>query len=94
MPLRSAVAICLFSAALLTGAPAWSCDMAGPNTHVGLISSVDPNARTLTIIDAQTNAPITFLVSDAMLRSVHKDMRITVHYTKQGNALVAKTLKM
>lgn len=94
MSVKSLIATSLCAAMITASGAAWSCDMAGPNTHIGLVSAVDRNAQTFTIIDAQTNAPITFSAPAHLIKAVQKNQRVTVNYAKEGNGLVAKTLTM
>ncbi len=47
--------VAAFSACMTLGAgTAWSCSMAGPNTHIGPVTAVDAEANTFTVLDAET----------------------------------------
>ena len=43
--------------------PAFACELAGPNTHIGEIKAIDPAQRSLTILDRQMKKPFTFLAA-------------------------------
>ena len=53
---------------------AWACKAAGPDTHVGMLQSVDAQAKSFTIIDAETRGPITFSADEAILSNL-KDVK-------------------
>jgi len=73
--------------------PAHACTVAGPNKHVGQVMSVDNKAGTFTIMDAQTNAPISFTASVAILNEAAKaTCAVMVSYIKSGGQLVAKDI--
>ncbi len=75
------------------GTPVLACSVAGPNKHVGQVMSVDKKAGTFTIMDAQTNAPISFTASAAILDEAAKATgTVMVSYEKIGNRLVAKDI--
>lgn len=69
---------------------AWACKAAGPDTHVGMLQSVDTKAKSFTIIDAETRGPITFSADEAILNNL-KDVRgmIAVLHEKVGGVLRA-----
>ena len=69
---------------------AWACKAAGPDTHVGMLQSVDAQAKSFTIIDAETRGPITFSADEAILNSL-KDVKgmIGVLHEKAGGGLRA-----
>jgi hypothetical protein len=78
--------------ALLVGGPtaAWACKAAGPDTHVGMLQSVDAKAKSFTIIDAETRGPIEFQADEAILKQL-KDVKgpIGVLHEKVGSVLRA-----
>jgi len=79
--------------ALGSGA-AWSCSMAGPNTHIGAVTAVDAAAHTFTVLDAETRQPITFVATPALLKGIAKNQQVTVTFEKDGNKLAAKAIKL
>lgn len=69
---------------------AWACKAAGPDTHIGMLQSVDAQAKSFTIIDAETRGPITFSADEAILNSL-QDVKgmIGVLHEKVGGVLRA-----
>lgn len=74
--------------------PVWSCSMAGPNTHIGVVTDVNASANTFTMIDAETQHPITFVTTPELLKGIGKNQRITVTFQKTGKNLTAKTIQL
>lgn len=72
----------LFSAPIVSLA----CDGAGPATHIGKVTAVDPVGKKFTIKDVQSQGPITFTASDDILKGI-KDAKgiVTVKYEEEGN---------
>ncbi len=86
---QSVLAVALF---LAVAAPALACEMAGPNTHVGVVAVVDPAHQTFTITDAQTRRPLTFAAVPEMLQGLHVKDQVTVAYTTDGSRLRATSI--
>jgi hypothetical protein len=86
----SSIKVAVVILVLMFPLAAWSCGMAGPNTHVGNVLSVDAKGKTFTIKDAQTQRPITFTANSKIIEGL-KDMRgmITVNYEEHGDDLNA-----
>lgn len=81
----------IFGVLLIAGSTtAWACKAAGPDTHVGMLQSVDTKAKSFTIIDAETRGPITFSADEAILNNL-KDVKgmIAVLHEKVGGVLYA-----
>ncbi len=57
----------LFSAGLVAAPPALACGAAGPSTHVGPVLAVAPQEGTFTILDAESQSPITFRASSEII---------------------------
>lgn len=82
------------SACMVLGSSAvWSCSMAGPNTHIGVVTAMDPAAKTFTIQDAETRQSITFAATDALLKSIQKAQKVIVKFESKGGKLVASTVQ-
>ena len=80
---------------LLGTATSYACSMMGPNTHVGLITSIDSKAQTFTIRDAETNKPITFNADDKImleLAGINND-QVIVGYAEVDGKLIASNVK-
>ena len=90
--LITAAALSLFVA--FTASPAWSCSMAGPNTHIGVVTDVNASANTFTIMDAETQHPITFVTTPELLKGIRKNQQLTVTFQKTGKNLTAKTIQL
>ncbi len=86
------VALCmLFAVAPL---PTVACGSPDMKTHVGKILSVDKNAGTFTLIDAESMSPITFNADAALLEKIsHAGGRVAVTYETVGDTLQALELK-
>jgi hypothetical protein len=86
---KSILAGTLLFAPLVTMA----CDAAGPSTHVGNIKSVDAAGKTFTIIDAQTQSPITFVANNEIINGL-KDAKgsVMVNYEEMEDSSKLKAL--
>jgi hypothetical protein len=51
---------------LFTSTTAWACSAVGPNKHVGMLLNIDKPGQSFTVLDAETNRPITFLADEAL----------------------------
>lgn len=72
---RRQLVAAIVGAFLVAGSTAaWACKAAGPDTHVGMLQSVDAEAKSFTIIDAETRGPITFSADEAILNNL-KDIK-------------------
>ncbi len=68
-------------AALLASSSALACSAMGPKTHVGNITEIDRNQHTLTIMDAETQQPITFSVDNKQLMALNSSAgQVIVRY--------------
>ena len=65
--LKNSLANSVVAMFLLGSSVAYACDSMGPNVHAGTISSIDNEAQTFTIIDAETSKPITFKASKEIM---------------------------
>ncbi len=80
----------LLAAILMVPASGLACSVLGPNKHVGTVIGVDGSAQTITILDGQSNQPITFLANEKILREVKNAKgRIVVDYEAEGTELRA-----
>lgn len=71
--------------------PALACSMAGEGHHVGKqVTAIDADAGTFTIIDVESNAPIQFHASKALLDIVSEGPGpVLVSYEDRDGELVA-----
>ena len=70
-------------AMVLTPAVSLACKEAGAFKHVGIVTTVDAKAMTLTIKDAETGGPIVFSVTAAQLKGIKAGDQILVGYTEE-----------
>ncbi len=80
---------------VLTTGSALACSAMGPNTHIGQVMSLDRSAKTLTIQDAETRKPITFVLNDQLLlKAANASGQVIVHYSgEKGGRLVATDIQ-
>ncbi len=78
------VAITMLVASVVA-APVWACKVAGPDKHVGMVQAVDTQSGTFTIMDAETNAPITFQASAKLIKQVEQAQgQVMVSFEEEG----------
>ena len=77
--------MCLTSAAL-------ACEMAGPDTHVGQIKTIDLAQSSLTLLDSQTRKPLTFLAAPEQLKGLSLGQMVTVRYSETKGQLKAEEI--
>jgi hypothetical protein len=70
--------------------PAWACDTAGPNTHLGVITAVDGGSVTLK--DAQTGQHLKFVASPQLLKGVAVKDQVAIVFTPEGKTLRATAI--
>src|SRR2546428_8909002 len=93
MTLLSALVLALSLGAHLLAAPALACDSAGPNTHVGVVTAVDRARSTLTVKDAETGSPLTFLAQPDLIRGIAPKDEVIVKFTPDGRTLRATSVE-
>lgn len=72
--------------------PAWACDAMGPNRHVGVVTQIDPKAKTFTIIDAQKQKPITFTASKKVLDALQLNRDFVITFRLDGQRMIAEAV--
>ena len=79
-------------AALLASSTTLACSAMGPKTHVGNITEIDRNQHTLTIMDAETQQPITFSVDNKQLLALNSSSgQVIVRYRDGDNGKLVAT---
>ena len=78
---------------LSAAAPALACEAAGPNAHVGIVTDVDHARSTLTLKDAETGGPLTFLARPDLLRGIAPKDEVTVKFAPTGKTLRATSIE-
>jgi len=87
---RSLIAVTIVTVFILGPvAMGWACKSAGPNTHVGSVTTIDAKARTFTIQDAETDQPMTFAATDTVLKGIKVKDRVAVGYKEEQGKMVA-----
>ncbi len=86
------LATVLVAIALMT-VPAFACDQAGPDTHVGKIKAIDLAKSSFTILDQQAKKPFTFLAEPAQLDRLSLDQVVMVKYSETKGKLKAEEIK-
>ena len=76
---------------LSVGLPSWGCDAMGPNRHVGLVTKIDPQAGTFTIIDAQLVKPLTFNAEKKILDIVKVNGSFIITFRMDGTQMKAES---
>ena len=67
--------------ALFASSATFACSAMGPKTHVGHITEIDRDHHTLTIMDAETQKPITFSVDNKQLLALNSSSgQVIVRY--------------
>ena len=84
----------LLAAILLTPTSSQACSALGPNKHVGTVIGLDAGAQTITVLDAQTRQPVTFLANEELLNQARNAKgRIIVDYEAEGTQLRAISIE-
>jgi hypothetical protein len=87
---HTTVMVGLLSAILLAPASSLACSALGPNKHVGTVIGLDAAAQTITVLDAQTRQPVTFLANEELLNEARNAKgQIIVDYETEGTQLRA-----
>jgi len=73
--------------------PAWACDAAGPNTHVGVVTQLDAKQHRFTIKDAQTGKPIVFVASASRMPALNIGDQVAVKYEEHDGMMTAKEIR-
>ena len=74
---------------VLSTAPALACESAGPNAHIGTVTAVDVDKKTLSLKDAETGKALTFAASPDLLKAVKVNDQVTVTFQADGATLRA-----
>ncbi len=76
----------------LLALPAFACELAGPDTHVGVIKAIDLAQSSLTLLDRQTKKPFTFLADPAQLKGLSLGQVVMVKYSETKGQLKAEEI--
>ncbi len=73
--------------------PAFACEFAGPDTHVGEIKAIDLTQPSFTILDGQMKKPLTFLAAPEQLKGLSPGQLVVVKYSKVRGQLRAEEIQ-
>jgi len=73
--------------------PAFACELAGPNTHIGKIKAIELAQSSLTIIDQQMKKDVTFQAAQEQLKGLSVGQRVAVKYSEMKGQLKAEEIK-
>ena len=73
--------------------PAFACELAGPNTHIGKIKTIELAQSSLTIIDQQMKKDVTFQAAQEQLKGLSVGQRVSVKYSEMKGQLRAEEIK-
>lgn len=74
-------------------APAFACGPEENMTHFGTVASVDAEALTLTLMDAETGKPLVFIVTPDQIQAVSMNGRVMIRYALRDGAMVAEEIQ-
>lgn len=66
---------------------ALACKSAGAFKHVGVVAAVDTKALTVTIKDAETGEPITFVATAKQLKDIKVGDQVMIGFTEKNGTL-------
>ena len=92
-PKATRVLVAVIVSMTFLGLPAFACELAGPNVHIGEIKAIDPAQRSLTILDRQMMKPFTFLAAPEQLKGLSPGQRVAVKYSEANGKLKAEEIE-
>jgi len=75
------------------GAPAFACELAGPNTHIGKIKTIELAQQSLTILDFQMKKDLTFQAAPEQLKGLSLGQVVAVKYSEANGKLKAEEIE-
>lgn len=72
--------------------PAFACESAGSDTHVGKIQAIDVARPSFTILDRQMKRPVTFLAAPDQLKGLSVGQLVAVKYSELKGDLKAEEI--
>ena len=77
----------------LVALPAFACESAGPNTHIGKIKTIELAQQSLTIIDIQMKEDVTFQADPDQLEGLSVGQTVAVIYSEANGSLKAEEIQ-
>ena len=78
---------------VLVTLPAFACELAGPNTHIGKIKAIELAKPSLTILDMQMKRDFTFQAAPEQLKGLSVGQLVAVKYSETGGQLKAEEIQ-
>ena len=92
MMLRHVALLMVAVAMVLSASLAFACTAAGPDAHIGTVTAVDSDKKTLRLKDAESGMELTFVAAPELLKTVKVNDEVTVKYKPEGKALRAMSI--
>ena len=89
---KNLVAAVIVASMTLLALPAFGCESAGPNTHVGKIKTIELAQQSLTIIDLQMKKDVTFQAAPEQLKGLSPGQTVAVTYSEANGQLKAEEI--
>lgn len=87
------IALLVVTVAMVLSAPlALACTAAGPNAHIGTVTAVDGEKKSLSLKDAESGMELTFVAAPELLKTVKVNDEVTVKYKPEGKTLRATSI--
>ena len=77
---------------VLVTLPAFACELAGPNTHIGKIKTIELAQQSLTILDFQMKKDLTFHAAPEQLKGLSLGQVVAVKYSEASGRLKAEEI--
>ena len=92
-PKATRVLVAVIVSMTFLGLPAFACELAGPNTHIGKIKAIELAQSSLTIIDQQMKKDVTFQAAQEQLKGLSPGQLVSVKYSEMKGQLMAEEIK-
>ncbi len=79
----------VFGISAMDHLPALACKAAGPDKHVGVVTGIDKEKKTFTILDAETQKELTFEADSHIIGKISLKTRIMITYKEDEGELIA-----
>ncbi len=86
------MAMAVISGLTLLGGPLFACSSLGPEKHMGIVTFVNPEKGTMSLIDAESQKAMAFVGESDVLNKINVNDTIVVTFEEQKTGLVAKAV--
>ena len=90
---KNLVAAVIVASMTLLALPAFGCESAGPNTHVGKIKTIELAQQSLRIIDIQMKKDVTFQADPDQLEGLSVWQTVAVTYSEESGSMKAEVIQ-